>query len=41
MVELHDVEMKEANSTGDSNLSNATTTSKDERKDADTLTLEG
>ncbi|CAF3522907.1 unnamed protein product [Rotaria sp. Silwood1] len=37
MVELNDVEMKEVDSTPSSNT---TATSKDEKKDADTLTLD-
>jgi hypothetical protein len=35
MVEIRDIEMKEVDST------NPTTVSKDEKKDADTLTLDG
>lgn len=38
MVELHDIEMKEVDTT---NKTNPTATSKDEKKDADTLTLDG
>jgi hypothetical protein len=38
MVELHEIEMKEVDP---SNPTNTTTTSKDEKKDANTLTLDG
>jgi hypothetical protein len=38
MVEIRDIEMKEVDST---NSTNPTTVSKDEKKDADTLTLDG
>ncbi len=41
MVELHDIEMKEVDPSNGSNPTNTTTTSKDEKKDADTLTLDG
>lgn len=42
MVELHEIEMKEVEpSNGSANAANTATTSKDEKKDADTLTLDG
>lgn len=42
MGEFNDVEMKEVDSTpGINTSSNPTATSKDEKKDADTLTLDG
>ena len=41
MVELHDIEMKEVDPSNGSNSTNAATTSKDEKKDANTLTLDG
>jgi hypothetical protein len=42
MVELHEIEMKEVDPSNGSNPANTTTTtSKDEKKDADTLTLDG
>lgn len=41
MVELHDIEMKEVDATTVSSPPNTTATSKDEKKDADTLTLDG
>jgi hypothetical protein len=41
MVELHDIEMKEADPVNGSNTTNTTATSKDEKKDANTLTLDG
>ena len=41
MVEIRDIEMKEVDSTNGSNTGNTTATSKDEKKDADTLTLDG
>jgi hypothetical protein len=41
MVELHDIEMKEVDSTNGSNTTNIIATSKDEKKDANTLTLDG
>ena len=42
MVELHDIEMKEVEpSNGSANGTNTATTSKDEKKDTDTLTLDG
>ena len=41
MVELHDIEMKETDPANGSNTTNPTTVSKDEKKDADTLTLDG
>ena len=41
MVELHDIEMKEVDPTNVSNVPNTTATSKDEKKDTDTLTLDG
>jgi hypothetical protein len=41
MVEIRDIEMKEVDPTNGSNPSNTTATSKDEKKDADTLTLDG
>ncbi len=41
MVELHEIEMKEVDPSNGSNPTNTTTTSKDEKKDANTLTLDG
>jgi hypothetical protein len=41
MVELHDIEMKEVDPSNGSNPTNTTTISKDEKKDANTLTLDG
>jgi hypothetical protein len=41
MVELNDIEMKEVDPVNGSNTVNPATTSKDEKKDADTLTLDG
>ncbi len=41
MVELHDIEMKEVDPSSGSNLTTTTTTAKDEKKDANTLTLDG
>lgn len=42
MVELTDVEMKETDpSNGPQTTATTTTSSKDEKKDADTLTLDG
>jgi hypothetical protein len=38
MVELHDIEMKEVDP---ANAPNTTGTSKDEKKDSNTLTLDG
>jgi hypothetical protein len=41
MVELHDIEMKEVDPTNASNTTNPIAISKDEKKDANTLTLDG
>jgi hypothetical protein len=41
MVELHEIEMKEVDPVNGSNPTTTTATSKDEKKDADTLTLDG
>jgi hypothetical protein len=41
MVELRDIEMKEVDPTSSLNVPNTTATSKDEKKDANTLTLDG
>lgn len=41
MVELHEIEMKEVDPSAGSNAPNTTAASKDEKKDADTLTLDG
>jgi hypothetical protein len=41
MVELHDIEMKEVDPSNVTNPINITTVSKDEKKDANTLTLDG
>ena len=41
MVELHDIEMKEVDPSNGSNTTNTTTVSKDDKKDANTLTLDG
>jgi len=41
MIELNDIEMKEVDPVNGSNPINPTATSKDEKKDADTLTLDG
>ncbi len=41
MVELNDIEMKEVDPSNGSNPTNTTTISKDDKKDANTLTLDG
>ena len=41
MVELNDIEMKEVDPSNGTNLNSTTTLTKDEKKDADTLTLDG
>lgn len=41
MVELHDIEMKEVDPSNGSNSTHVPTTSKDEKKDTNTLTLDG
>jgi hypothetical protein len=41
MVELNDIEMKEVDSTNASNTTNSIATPKEEKKDANTLTLDG
>jgi hypothetical protein len=41
MIELNDIEMKEVDPPSGSNTINTTATSKDEKKDSDTLTLDG
>ena len=42
MVELHEIEMREVEpNNGSTNANNPTTISKDEKKDSDSLTLDG
>ena len=41
MVELHDIEMKEVDPSNASTTANSAATSKEEKKDANTLTLDG
>jgi len=41
MVELNDIEMKEVDPSNGLNPTNTTTISKDDKKDANTLTLDG
>ena len=41
MVELNDIEMKEVDPSNGTNSTNTTTVSKDEKKDANTLTYDG